>query len=209
MSVREESAVELLNKSGLVSTAVVDPTLMCDGTFWREFCKEECKRYVGKKYILVYKLHTNHAAKVDFNYYVHQLAQTLGLPVKVLAYGVPIKKEFDEYVFMPTVREFVALFANADYIVTDSFHATSFAINMEKQLSVIYPENFSTRLENILNICNMQDRVVTKTALENIPEPLDYTQITKIMNEQRKKALAIVKDGLDHCASLSHSRKEQ
>lgn len=199
LSMREESAVKLLNKFGIESTAVLDPTLMCDGAFWREFCKKESEQYADKKYILVYKLHTDHANYVDFNCYVRQLTQKTGLPVKVLSYGVPVKKIFDEYVFMPTIHEFVALFVNAEHIVTDSFHATSFAINLEKQISVIYPVKFSTRLENILMICDMLNRVVKDNDFANLPEPSNYTLITKIMDEQRQQALTAIKDGIDRC----------
>lgn len=201
LSMREESAVNLLNKYGIESTAVLDPTLMCDGAFWREFCKKESEQYDDRRYILVYKLHTDHANNVDFNCYVRQLAQKTGLPVKVLSYGVPVKKTFDEYVFMPTIREFVALFVKAEHVVTDSFHATSFAINLEKQISVIYPVNFSTRLENILKICDMLDRVVKDNDFANLPEPSNYTLITKIMDEKRQHALNVIKNGIGSCVN--------
>ena len=55
MTVREDSAVQILNELNIQSEQVLDPTLLFDREYWSKFAKE----INHKKYILVYQLHND------------------------------------------------------------------------------------------------------------------------------------------------------
>ena len=55
IAVREDSAVELMEKLGIRAEQVVDPTLLLSADEWRKISIQKSKR----KYILVYQLHND------------------------------------------------------------------------------------------------------------------------------------------------------
>lgn len=197
ITMREMSGVEILEKYGIKSENVLDPTLMVNGDFWRDFSNEAGKKYSKEKYILVYQLNHTHK-NVDFESYVKKLSKETGLKIMAVTYGVPRVKVYDEYVHLPTMEEFVALFANAEYVVTDSFHGTSFCINLNKQFTVIYPDKYSTRLQNILKINNLQDRALSDNEKRIHNNLIDYMYVNNIMDKMRNNSLSIINDGLDN-----------
>jgi len=62
---------------------------------------------------------------------------------------------------MPT--DFVSYIANAEYVITNSFHGTAFAIIFNKELTVFKNANKNhdnSRLENIMSIAGIEDRLL-------------------------------------------------
>ncbi|MCI5137821.1 MAG: hypothetical protein D3922_05270 [Candidatus Electrothrix sp. AR1] len=58
-------------------------------------------------------------------------------------------------------RDFVQLFINAEFIVTDSFHGTCFAVNLGKRFIAIAPEKSSNRIESLLRSLEIEERIVS------------------------------------------------
>ena len=97
----------------------------------------------------------------------------------------------------PRVSEFLGLIANAQYVITDSFHCTAFSTNFHKQLMVYYPHKFSTRLESLVNLTGQQKRVVhADSPLSLADEPIDFDYVSCRLEAERKKALEYLKDAL-------------
>ena len=46
--------------------------------------------------------------------------------------------------------------AFADYVITDSFHATAFSLNLNTTPICIYPDRFSGRIEDLLKLTNLE-----------------------------------------------------
>lgn len=55
LSVREDSAMELLNNMGFDANQVLDPTLLLGGSIWKEYMKP----IKAKEYVLVYQIHND------------------------------------------------------------------------------------------------------------------------------------------------------
>lgn len=185
ITVREESARQLLDKCGIAAQTVLDPTLMVDRLFWKSIVD---KRTHKKPYLLVYKLHEQHG-KVDFDKYVRKLAQEKNLDIISIQYNLsPCLKNPKETVFLPTVEKFLTLMYYADYIITDSFHGTAFSINFNKQFSVIYPEQYSTRIENILQLTGLTNRHIDENTIEKRLDEINFDQANKILDREREKS---------------------
>lgn len=180
ITMREQSAVDLLAEYGIKSSLVLDPTLMFDKAFWEQYIPE---RKVKQPYLLVNRLHYEHA-NIDFNKAVKEIAEKKGLRVVRVAYSYS-DLSFGHKIYLPDVFEFISLVYYADFVVTDSFHTTAFSINFNKQFTVIYPENFGTRLDNILGLINLKSLKYENT---NEIKKIDYTVINKKLHKLRNES---------------------
>ena len=82
-------------------------------------------------------------------------------------------------------------FLRAEFVVASSFHGTALSLNLCKQFVSLVPENFSTRARSILEIVNLQDRLIVPEEfdIDKALTPIDYREVTRILDRERKKSL--------------------
>ena len=192
ISVRENSAVDIIHNLGIDNVQqVLDPTLMLNKEQWSEL-KLDIK-YM-KKYILVYQLNTNNP---KFDKYVKELSRKKKLPVIRLSNVIYQIFKYGKLAYCPKVNEFLTYFLNAEYIVTDSFHATGFSINFNKKFICIFPKKFSTRLQSILELTGLENRKVTDFSnLETIDNEIDWDRVNRIIDRERKKSMDFLAEAI-------------
>lgn len=184
ITMREQSAVDLLAEYGINSNLILDPTLMFDKAFWEQYIPE---RKFKQKYILVNRLHYDHGS-VDFNKAVKKIADKKGLKIIHIAYSYSDLNSGHK-VYLPDVFEFLSLIYYADFVVTDSFHTTAFSINFNKQFTVVYPENFGTRIDNVLKLVNLKElKYEDKFYCDSYIKDIDYSDINKKLNDLRMES---------------------
>lgn len=89
---------------------------------------------------------------------------------------------------MPEVFEFITLIDNAKYVLTDSFHATAFSLNLNTEPICIYPSEYGGRLESILRMTDtLQRHVENYQDFDVINRSVDFEKVNTIFDEQRKK----------------------
>lgn len=194
LSVREESAKKIINGLGIEQVEhVLDPTLMLNMKEWEKL-KVNIKE--KEKYILVYQLNTNNP---KFDKYVKDLSKKKKMPaIRVSNVGYQ-RLKYGKFINCPSIEEFLSYFINAEYIVTDSFHATAFAINFNKKFVCIFPDKFSTRLQSILDLINLQERkVVDFDELNLIDKNIDYRKVNKIIENERNKSFDFLKKAVNY-----------
>lgn len=135
VTLREQSAVDLLKEYDIDGQLVLDPTLTLTKEDWFKILPSNNRT---KPYLLVYQLHMSHN-NADFTKAVKEIAARKGLEIVRVVYSYSDRK-VGERVVLPGVFEFLGLIRGASFIVTDSFHGTAFSINFNKQFAVIYPE---------------------------------------------------------------------
>lgn len=155
ISVRESSARDYLSSLGVDAHQHVDPTLGVRPGFWLDFANS-VPVHKGQPYILVYQL--NGAA--DFNPVLDQVAQTLGLAVKRIEYWRGPRSLRYPSCVLPDINEFVALFRDASYVVTDSFHGTVFSTIFEVPYVAVAPPKYAGRITSLLTLTNQQSRLI-------------------------------------------------
>lgn len=151
ISVRENA--NLIKKElGLTVQEVCDPTLLLSKDEWKSALniKES-----NEKYILVYAL-------CDFKHVMEiacKIAEQKNLKIKFI--GKLLKKyKYTYYCTDIGPKEFVELFYNATFVVTNSFHGTAFSVNFKKQFySVIHPSS-PERANSFLKRINLQSRLL-------------------------------------------------
>ena len=193
ISVREKSAKKIIEDLGIKNVEhVLDPTLLLNKEEW-ENLKVDIKH--KGKYILVYQLNTKNP---EFDKYVKKLSKYKKMPIVRVSNVSYQRFKYGKFVNCPTVEEFISYFLNAEYIVTDSFHATAYSINFGKKFLCIFPKKFSTRLQSILDLTGLQERKVTDfNKFDTIDNQIDYEKVNGIINVERNKSINYLKKAIE------------
>ena len=141
ISVREESGVKLCKEHlGVGATWVLDPTLLLTKEDYLPICKDVPIN--NEKYLAVYVLDENEMVTATYE-------------KEAISRGLVVKKFHADSKSTLTVPEWLAMFRDASYVVTDSFHGTVFSIIFGKEFKCIYNESRgSARFESLLNLYN-------------------------------------------------------
>lgn len=196
ITVRENSAVETLNKMGLSCRGqVLDPTLLLTAEEWDREMKVDAQPLPVKgKYVLVYQIHSDK----NLNDYAIRFARHTGMPLYRVSAYMHHANRGGKFVYCPDVRKFLALVKNCTYFVTDSFHGTAFALNFNKDFIEILPNNKTgSRNQSILQLTGLTGRIVTDYQDFSIAQKeIDYTRVNRIFEQERKKSLSLLSEML-------------
>lgn len=193
ISVREDSAKELLSSIGIESTHVLDPTFMLDRNEWQKYASP---RTVKEPYLLVY-LPYNIADKDLIYKSICKIAKKKKLKVVTFSWGYHNDKYADETIKWASPGDFLSLMTHADYVVTNSFHGTAFSINLNKQFRAYLPSAFTTRVTSIMDLCGVADRRLGSEITDSqIDETINYEPVNKILDAERQKALDFLNTAL-------------
>ena len=190
LSVREESGKELVEAiAGKESKVVLDPTLLITKSEWQQFSKRHNK--VKEKYLLLYTVNNSKSCCK----YAESLAKLMGLKVvRICSDG---RDYFNHYqTVIPSPEEYVGLFENAEFVVTNSFHGVAFSINLNKQFYVFLGKgiNSHTRMLNLLNICKLRDRIINEDSNIEVKSAIDYNTVNKILERNREESLKFLEN---------------
>lgn len=210
ISVREDSAVELLReKYGVASEWHADPLLSIDASDIRALSSNVKSDLDGTGYLLAYILDPSEEKITG----IEKLATKLGLGVKVIVDGFAHNREANIGalgVLAPKVQdnvglgEFVALFANSSYVVTDSFHGAVMSIKMEKNFAIVTTHNMHrglARLNSLLRLTGLFGRHTFDAKAIAIKQrfitPIDYAKVNQLVSRTAKLSLLWLKTALD------------
>ena len=91
-------------------------------------------------------------------------------------------------VVAPEVTKFISYIANADLVVTDSFHATAFSINLNVPFVSIQWKMFNDRIGTILKKTNLCERraASVEEALMIYREKIDFDDVNMRLDHERE-----------------------
>ena len=183
ISVREESGLDILNNQLGIKDAIniIDPTLAMPPEFWRNIAP---KRKIKGDYILIYNLNRSK----EFDEYAEELSKRTGL--KLCRFCTRFDQIFrnGKSIVMPEILDFITLVDNAKIVLTDSFHATAFSVNLNTEPICIYPKNYSGRLANFLKLVGETQRHIENFEdFDVIDRHMDFGKVNKILENERKK----------------------
>ena len=192
ISVREKSAQQLLESFGIDSVScILDPTMQIPKEEWFYLSSN---RLVKKKYLLLMLLYNedNNATEI-----ARRIADSKGLELVKLSWDFRKPPKVDKLMTHRTPEDFLSLFYFADYVVTNSFHGLCFAINFEKQFVAIKRNEFNDRLDNLLNLFSLKDRMVDIETYESVSmRNIDYNGVNSKLKEERQKAELFLNEAL-------------
>ncbi|MDR0895152.1 MAG: polysaccharide pyruvyl transferase family protein [Prevotellaceae bacterium] len=195
VSVRETSGIRLCKDYLQVDAVeVLDPTMLLSTDDYLSLCKRaNTPKSVGN--LLVYIL--------DKSADKQQLLMTICsdggyYPFYVNSDPYNIDIDAEQRIQVP-VEVWLQGFADAEFVVTDSFHACVFAILFNKPfVAYMNPERGGTRFESLLAKFNLQHRLLTTSdafRLDELP-PIDWADVNNRLHELRKHSVAYLRQSL-------------
>ncbi|WP_226643042.1 polysaccharide pyruvyl transferase family protein [Mesobacillus subterraneus] len=193
MSIREKQGAKIIEEvTQRESEVVLDPTFLISKNDWNKIAYDNL---IEDKYILVYAF--------GGSKHIMSLAEKLSKKTgfKIVAINNNYKKSSNvEYLKSVGPREWLGLFKNAEYILTNSFHGTAFSINFNKEFFTEFlPESHgvNSRLEDILELFNLKHRQILSDNVEICDTNIDFTQVNKILGNERKKSVEFLQKIID------------
>lgn len=193
ISIRETGSGKILDNMGIIDYKVVlDPTLQLPKAHWNSIIGT--RKVPICNYVLLIQLNRNtkfDAFAVDFASKRNKRLVRLCLRYDQII--LPGKS-----IAIPDVLDYLRYITNADFVLTDSFHAISFCLNFNKDFYCILPKAYSTRLTSILEITNLTGRIITDYTLrERNTFPIDYKRVNQIIESMRRYSMDYLKMALD------------
>lgn len=183
ISVREDSAVNILSNMEISSLVLIDPTLQLKKQEWVELASAPL---VKKRYLLLFLLYNEDNGATE---YAKKIAKKKGLILVKLSWELKKPPGIDILFTHRKPQDFLSLFINADYIVTNSFHGVAFSINFSREFIFVPRSEFNGRIESLLRLVNLENRKISNLDnLELADNSIDFTYVNNILQRERKKA---------------------
>lgn len=187
ISVREETLKEYAEKFADKKVfKSVDPTLLLEVEDYEKLLVKDNK--IKEKYLLIYALGPDER--------LTQIANKLSNERKLKIVEInDFKKRnyFCDQISNAGPEDFITLIKNAECIITNSFHGTIFSIIFEKEFYTITRMNRNSRMENILSIVDMKDRLLNSVNEIDSVKPVNYS----VAKERLKKEVEMSKKFLE------------
>ena len=140
-------------------------------------------------YIFVYNAY---GATRDFDNYAAAFSRKTGL--KLIEFYISSGDFFTNtfrhkhLIRLSSVFDFISLINNARYVITDSFHGTAFALNLNTEPVCIFPKRFTGRIESILRLTGtLGRRVLGSEDFGVLDRPVDFGHVNSVLDGERRK----------------------
>ncbi len=196
LSVREKAGVDLMQDLGFESANVLDPTLLFDQAFWNQFVLRN-KKYENILFLPKYRWKTELKWKPTVQRLVRETKYKLLVPSSETPFEFPFANQ------MVTPEEWLTAIAQAKFVLTNSFHATVFAILFHRPFAVMKLaqkyEGTNARFETLLGQLGLEDRLLTaqKDVLDCLHTPIDWASVDAKLSEMREFSLNWLRNALE------------
>lgn len=192
IGMREQTGVEVCHRLGYKDAVkVVDPTLLLTRMDYDKV-RKSTKKTGQKPYLFAYILGNPMDCEMKD---VYAYAKKHGLEVKYATSG---KADDYEHIY-PQVGEWIDFIANAEIVVTNSFHGTVFSLIYNKPFVTILLNNgferMNTRVLELLECSGLKNHIYNGK-FENIPLKVDFSKFEEYCAEQRMYSQKIISSAL-------------
>ena len=177
VSVREKSGVEILKKLDINNAVnVVNPVFLLEKEEWNTIGTKEYK----EEYILVYDFDNSHLIQKIAT----EIAKTRGY--KIYNVNSCKLKYADRYFSFSGPETFISLIRDAQFIISNSFHAAVFSIIYEKDFVIVNrTEAINTRMRDLLDDLQLTERLISDDYdINKILKKVDFKESKTILNEK-------------------------
>lgn len=180
LSVREKTGLDIIKLAGVTVPAqsVLDPTMVVLGDVWDHLANQaKALTQENESYLLLFQI--NYGTNEKLKDFADHVAEKYHCKFVSVEFSVKHKHyKGCRHILSPSPEELLRLLRDAQYVITDSFHGTVFCLNFRRDFAVDYPPKYKGRIENLLNIAGLSNRILTGYSNTAIFEKrLDYCQI--------------------------------
>lgn len=194
VSVREKSGVDLCRDYlGVKAVHVLDPTmLMRKEDYMRLYEKANTPKSRGT--LLCYIL-DNTSEKMA-------LIEKIASEKHLIPFMVNAKKENSmaplEVRIQPPLEQWLRGFHDAEFVVTDSFHACVFSILFNKPFITIgNADRGMSRFTSLLSAFGLDDRLITEHAEYSLNTIINWEKVNSLLDDKRNLSLKFLSDNLN------------
>ena len=181
ISVRELSGKAVIKD--LVSKDVfvnLDPVFLLKDEFWRKI-KSNLK--LKDPYILVYDF--------DGNNEMYDFARKIAKKTNKKVYSVFFTGKADKCFRSEGPLGFLDLVCNADFVVSNSFHATAFSLIFQRPFVVFNRvEKLNIRMRDLLQLAGLDSRLINNADSDVWKQKIDYSKVAPklevLINESKR-----------------------
>lgn len=194
ISVREKEGQDYIEQiTGRKPELVLDPTFLLQKEEWEKV--EEKYIIPSDGYIAYYTIQSS-ASLFEF---CLELAKKENKKVVIIGgnFLKQIKNRDNRIMYACDLSpsEWLYVIHHADCVVTNSFHGTAFSIHYQKDFYVEFSSDTNARLEEIIQICALEDRVVSRTDSQ-CNKAIDYADVESRLSERREKSHTFLQNSL-------------
>lgn len=186
--VRENYGADIVEElTGGRPECVCDPTLLLSAEEWGFFVKDPKRK---DKYILVYQLGIN----TEIVEFARRLAKKTGYHIVYIPFPlVGLLKCSCKIAIGPS--EWLGLFKNAKYVVSDSFHGVVFSLLFNRPFfTMVNGHHTNKRVEQLLKTVKLSHRVIDHVSDEGLVSPIDFTYANQQIEKMREDSFQALKD---------------
>jgi hypothetical protein len=208
ISVREKAGVEIVKQcTSKPAQVVADPVLLLTENDWLEVFPEG-KNKNRISYIFVYITHLSDPIKRMLK----SLQKETGLRIIYTASG-PKQAIKQGMLQVQTPEKWLQLLYDAEYIVTNSFHATAFSVLFHKKFFTVVngdkAKGINVRMNDFLNSIGLEDRIFSDIPDQLDLSEIDYTLADKRIEEMRKESMQFLQENLEAAYQQKLEREKQ
>lgn len=195
ISVRESTGVDLCQKYfNMQAKLVLDPTMLLDKDAYTGLIKANITSKTSGN-LLIYILDES-SEKQEL---IKEISKTQNyIPFRVNSlvenHYAPLEQRIQ-----PPVEDWLQGFNNADFIITDSFHACAFSIIFNKPF-IVYgnKERGYTRFQSLLSLFGLESRLITskEEALNIVNNPINWSQVNSKREQMKNISLSFLKHNI-------------
>ena len=198
ISVREADGKQIIDEiSNVECKLVLDPTLLLPNGEWEELISP---RLIREEYIFLYLF----SEKEYIGEVIERAKQQLNMKVVTIPF---VKREFDsddEKIQSAGPLDFLNLIKYASLVITDSFHATAFSINLNTPFysllrnDISEKNNMNSRVYNILHLTGLEKRLISNSNYKDteISTELDFSDANQRLQKKRAEDYDFLIDAL-------------
>lgn len=180
ISVREKSSEEKFSFLKNICS-VCDPVFLLSKDEWLKAAVPP----KDKNYIFAYKIGEN----LNFDDEAEEHGKRLGKKVIQAVYVKPLRKIFyknQKLVQGISPLEFVGFIANANFVVTTSFHGTAFSVVLEKPFFTLQIGSYSERITDLLKNVGLEKRYVSSISDADLNEEIFTAEVKNKIAKLRR-----------------------
>lgn len=196
ISVREESSVSLLTPlTDKPVEWVCDPTLLIAKETWMDLAKEAEPASMEAPYLFCYFLGDDAVFRRNAKAYAKKHHLKIVMFPNLQQKPVPADNHFgDVRVYDASPLRFVKLIQNAQCVMTDSFHATAFSLNLNVPFFVFERSaitSMNARILSILSAVSCEDRFMPDCRLVYMEsdKEIDWDTVNSALGKMRETSL--------------------
>lgn len=206
LSVRESDGISVCAKLGREDiTQVLDPTLLLNADDYRKLISSDSESVkFPRTTVIGYFLNLHCLSEIPWKamtgFSSMNNADFKAIPLQGAELVIP-----EEFSYTPSPTQWLNAYDNAEYILTNSFHGTLFAIIMKKQFLVIPHGKWEqagsgVRFSSILQLLGLEDRVFSGSTKEDlhlqIQKPIDWESVDGRVQTERKRSVDFIEAAL-------------